>query len=121
VDVLVTIALGFAISHSLFAVLSFAHLSVSGSGRTWFEKGSHLPEIFCILENHPPGFRFHREWSNNMLSLHLHTFARWFFQFESYGPAIMVTVGAALLLACGIGATCSPCEEKDEVFHRQVF
>jgi hypothetical protein len=69
----------------------------------------------------PPGFRFHREVEQQMLSLHLHTFARWFFQFESYGPAIMVTIGAALLLACGIGAACSPCEEKDEVFHRQVF
>ena len=50
-----------------------------------------------------------------------HTFARWFFEFEAYGPAILVTVGAALLMACGIGAACSPCEEKDEVFHRQVF
>jgi hypothetical protein len=56
-----------------------------------------------------------------MHSLHLHTFVRWFFQFESYGPAILVTVGAALLMACGIGAACSPCKEKDEVFHRQVF
>jgi hypothetical protein len=56
-----------------------------------------------------------------MHSVHLHTFVRWFFQFESYGPAILVTVGAALLMACGIGAACSPCKEKDEVFHRQVF
>ena len=24
-------------------------------------------------------------------------------------------------MACGIGAACSPCKEKDEVFHRQVF
>ena len=53
--------------------------------------------------------------------LHFHSLAHWFFQFESYGPAILVTIGAALLIACGIGATCSPCEEKDEVFHRQVF
>ena len=53
--------------------------------------------------------------------VHFHTFARWFFQFESYGPAILVTVGAALLMACGLGAACSPCKEKDEVFHRQVF
>jgi hypothetical protein len=53
--------------------------------------------------------------------LHFHNLAHWFFQFESYGPAVLVTIGAALLIACGIGATCSPCEEKDEVFHRQVF
>ena len=37
------------------------------------------------------------------------------------GNSILVTIGAALLMACGIGAACSPCEEKDEVFHRQVF
>jgi hypothetical protein len=53
--------------------------------------------------------------------LNFHNLAHWFSQFESYGPAILVTIGAALLIACGIGATCSPCEEKDEVFHRQVF
>ena len=68
-----------------------------------------------------PGFGFHRVWSITMHSLHFHNLAHWFFQFESYGPAILVTIGAALLIACGIGATCSPCEEKDEVFHRQVF
>ena len=56
-----------------------------------------------------------------MHSLHFHDLAHWFMQFQSYGPAILVTIGAALLIACGIGAACSPCEEKDEVFHRQVF
>ena len=55
------------------------------------------------------------------MSLNLHTFAQWFFAFESYAPAIALTIGAALLFACGIGATCSPCKEKDEFFHRQVF
>ena len=78
-------------------------------------------KIFCILENHPLGFRSHKVWSTTMHSLHFHTLARWFYEFESYWPAILVTIGAALLMACGIGATCSPCEEKDEVFHRQVF
>jgi hypothetical protein len=56
-----------------------------------------------------------------MPSLHLHTFAQILFAFEFYAPAIMITVGAALLFACGIGAACSPCREKDEFFHRQVF
>jgi hypothetical protein len=53
-----------------------------------------------------------------MHPLHFHQLTQWF---GSYGPAILVTVGAALLMGCGIGAICSPCEEKDEVFHRQVF
>jgi hypothetical protein len=56
-----------------------------------------------------------------MHPLHFHTIAHWLLQFESYGPAIFITIGAALLMGCGIGATCSPCKEKDEVFHRQVF
>lgn len=56
-----------------------------------------------------------------MHPLHLHQFIEWFTHFQSYWPAVLVTVGAALLMVCGIGAACSPCEEKDEVFHRQVF
>jgi hypothetical protein len=56
-----------------------------------------------------------------MHPLHFHTIAQLWSQFESYGPAIVITIGAALLMGCGIGATCSPCKEKDEVFHRQVF
>jgi hypothetical protein len=56
-----------------------------------------------------------------MPSLNLHTLTQWFYDFEAYLPAIIITVGAALLFACAIGATCSPCKEKDEVFHRQVF
>ena len=56
-----------------------------------------------------------------MLSLHVQSFLQWFLEFERYAAAIVVTVGAALLFACGIGAVCSPCREKDEFFHRQVF
>ncbi len=55
-----------------------------------------------------------------MVSLHLQNFSEWLFAFELYAPAIMVTAGAALLVVCGIGAACSPCEEKDEFFHQQV-
>ena len=56
-----------------------------------------------------------------MPALHLQNFSEWFFQFELYAPAIVVTIAAALLIACAIGAACSPCKEKDEFFHRQVF
>jgi hypothetical protein len=56
-----------------------------------------------------------------MPSLNLHSLIRWFYEFEAYVPAIVVTIGAALLFACAIGASCSPCKEKDEFFHRQVF
>jgi hypothetical protein len=56
-----------------------------------------------------------------MHPLHFHTITHLLLEFESYGPAIFITIGAALLMGCGIGATCSPCKEKDDVFHRQVF
>jgi hypothetical protein len=55
------------------------------------------------------------------MALHVHTLAQLLSAFESYAPAIVLTIGAALLFACGIGAACSPCKEKDEFFHRQVF
>jgi len=85
------------------------------------EKGSNPAKYFASWITNPEDQGFIECGSINMHSLHLHTFARWFFEFESYGPAILVTIGAALLMACGIGASCSPCKEKDEVFHRQVF
>ena len=54
------------------------------------------------------------------MSWHLQTFVQWFFQFESLVPAIVVTVVSGLLFACGIGAICAPCKEKDSFFHRHV-
>jgi hypothetical protein len=84
-------------------------------------KGSRRKKYFVSWKTIPPGFGSYKAWSFKMHFLNFHNLAHWFIQFESYGPAILVTIGAALLIACGIGATCSPCEEKDEVFHRQVF
>jgi len=37
----------------------------------------------------------------NALATFSQPHTHWFFQFESYGPAILVTIGAALLIACG--------------------
>jgi hypothetical protein len=56
-----------------------------------------------------------------MLSTHFAFIAHWLFLFESYVPAIVITVGAALLLGSGVSALCSPCKEKDEIFHRHVL
>jgi hypothetical protein len=36
-------------------------------------------------------------------------------------PAIMVTVGISLLVICALSCASSPCEEKDDLFHREVF
>lgn len=56
-----------------------------------------------------------------MLNTDFSIIAHLFAHLESYLPAILVTVGAALLLGCGVSALCSPCREKDDIFHRHVF
>jgi hypothetical protein len=40
---------------------------------------------------------------------------------SSYLPAVLITLGVATLIGCAIGCICSPCEEKDDLFHREVF
>jgi hypothetical protein len=40
---------------------------------------------------------------------------------SSYLPAVLITLGVATLVGCAIGCICSPCEEKDDLFHREVF
>ena len=55
-----------------------------------------------------------------MLSADFAIVAHWLYQLESYVPAAIITVGAALLLGCGVSALCSPCREKDQIFHKQV-
>lgn len=46
--------------------------------------------------------------------------AHWLFHLESFVPAVVVTLGIALLLGCGVSAICSPCREKDSIFRKQV-
>jgi small ligand-binding sensory domain FIST len=40
---------------------------------------------------------------------------------SSYLPAVLITLGVATLIGCAVGCICSPCEEKDDLFHREVF
>lgn len=42
-------------------------------------------------------------------------------QLSSYLPAVLITLGVAALISCAVGCNASPCEEKDELFHREVF
>lgn len=55
-----------------------------------------------------------------MLSTDFAILGHWLYQLESFLPAVLITVGAALLLGCGVSALCSPCREKDQFFHKQV-
>jgi hypothetical protein len=42
-------------------------------------------------------------------------------QWSDYLPAILVTIGVAVLIGCAVGCVCTPCEEKDDLFHREVY
>jgi hypothetical protein len=76
----------------------------------------------CLTANQDDRFALYINKAEcSMLTTDFSIVAHWFYQLESYLPAILVTVGAALLLGCGVSALCSPCREKDDIFHRHVF
>jgi hypothetical protein len=78
----------------------------------------------CLTANQNKGFALYININKaecSMLTTDFSIIAHWFSQLEAYLPAILVTVGAALLLGCGVSALCSPCREKDDIFHRHVF
>lgn len=76
----------------------------------------------CLTANQNKGFALYINKAEcSMLTRDFSIIAHWLSQLEAYLPAILVTVGAALLLACGVSALCSPCREKDDIFHRHVF
>ena len=39
---------------------------------------------------------------------------------SGYLPAILITLGVAVLIGCAVGCICEPCEEKDDLFHHEV-
>lgn len=39
---------------------------------------------------------------------------------SGYLPAILITLGVAVLIGCAVGCICEPCEEKDDLFHNEV-
>ena len=36
-------------------------------------------------------------------------------------PAILIMIGVAVLVCSAVGCCCSPCKEKDDIFHREVY
>jgi hypothetical protein len=42
-------------------------------------------------------------------------------QLSDYLPAVLVTIGIGVLIGCAVSCVCSPSEEKDEIFHREVY
>ena len=50
-----------------------------------------------------------------MVSLNMHNLVHWFATNGSL-PAVLVTVGVAILLVCCVGCTNCPCRSKDDLF-----
>ncbi len=56
-----------------------------------------------------------------MLSANFSAISHMFSQFESYVPAVAVTLGAGVLVFCAVSGACSPCKEKDPIFRKRVI
>ncbi len=56
-----------------------------------------------------------------MWFLHLHEFLTHVSRLSPDLPEIVITVAAILLVGSAASCVCSPCEEKDELFHREVY
>ncbi len=39
---------------------------------------------------------------------------------QSHLPALILTVGAALLIGCATSCACGPADDKDDIFHNHV-
>lgn len=57
----------------------------------------------------------------NMGPLNMHELLAHLSSISSYLPAVLITLGVAVLIGCAVGCVCSPCEEKDDLFHRKVY
>ncbi len=55
-----------------------------------------------------------------MWFLHLHDVLMHLSRLSNHWAEIAITCGAAVLVGCAASCACSPCEEKDELFHRRV-
>lgn len=61
------------------------------------------------------------DWSRAMEILNMHDLLAHLSTLSSYLPAILIMLGVATLVCCAVGCCCSPCEEKDDLFHREVY
>ena len=61
------------------------------------------------------------DWGPDMWFLKMHDLLKHFSQLSDFLPAILVTIGVALLIGCAVSCVSSPCEEKDNLFHKEVY
>jgi hypothetical protein len=56
-----------------------------------------------------------------MRFLNMHDLLAHLSQLSSYLPAILITLGIAAIVACAVSCNSSPCEDKDDLFRREVY
>lgn len=56
-----------------------------------------------------------------MWFLKMHDLLSHLSRLSDFLPAILITVGVAMLIGCAVGCVSTPCEEKDDLFHKEVF
>jgi len=52
--------------------------------------------------------------------LHLQDILRHISHLNAHWAEALITGGAALLVGCAASCACSPCREKDDLFHKHV-
>lgn len=55
-----------------------------------------------------------------MWFLHLHDILDHFSRMNAHWAEGIITLAAALLVGCAASCACSPCKEKDDLFHKHV-
>ena len=53
--------------------------------------------------------------------LNMHALVAYLSAVSSYLPAVLITFGVAMMIACAVSCNCSPGEDKDDLFHREVY
>jgi hypothetical protein len=56
-----------------------------------------------------------------MLTMKVYSILAHLSNLSSYVPALLVTLGIAVLIGCAVGCVCEPCKEKDDLFHQEVI
>lgn len=53
--------------------------------------------------------------------LNMHELLAHLSHLSGYLPAALITIGVAMLIACGLSCNCAPCKEQDDLFRREVY
>jgi hypothetical protein len=56
-----------------------------------------------------------------MWSMSVHSILVHLSNLSSLLPAILLTLGIAVLIGCAVGCMCEPREDKDDLFHHEVI